>query len=89
MPHTTLLLTCLACSLCAGYATAQAPDEVPVTIKELDVEGAIREFRGFQARLGQFRDEIGAGREIAKETSQILAELRATASEENGYNEAA
>jgi len=89
MPHTTLLLTCLACSLCAGYATAQAPDEVPVTIKELDVEGAIREFRGFQARLGQFRDEIGAGRKIAKETSQILAELRATASEENGYNEAA
>ena len=52
MPHTTLLLTCLACSLFPGFATAQAPDEVPVTIKELDVEGAIAEFRGFQARLG-------------------------------------
>ena len=62
-------------------------DEVPVTIEELDVEDAIREFQQFKDRLGNFREEIGEGREIAKETSQILADLRASAGPENDFNE--
>ena len=62
-------------------------DDVPVTIKELDVDGAIREFRDFQKRLGEFREEISEGRSIAQETSQILQELRDAATAENGYNE--
>ncbi|MCP3916178.1 MAG: hypothetical protein GY711_11535 [bacterium] len=65
----------------------QDPGEVPVTIKELDVVDAIREFKAFQERLGRYRDEIGAGREVARETSQILAELRETATVDNQYNE--
>ena len=69
------------------FASAQTPGEVPVTIKELDVEGAIREFQNFQARLGQYREQIGAGRSVAKETVQILDELRATAGPENEFNE--
>ncbi len=65
----------------------QEPEEVPVTIKELDVAGAIREFKAFQQRLGTFRDEISQGREIARETSQILADLRSTAGPDNEFNE--
>ena len=64
-------------------------DDVPVTIKELDVAGAIAEFQEFQRRLGQYREEIGEGRTIAQETSQILEELRASATPENDWNEAA
>lgn len=62
-------------------------DDVPVTIKELDVEGAIAEFKAFQKRLGEFRSEITEGKQVAQETSQILAELRETAGPENDYNE--
>ena len=69
-------------------STAQDGADVSVTIKELDVAGAIREFKAFQARLGQFQDEIGQGRVIAQETGQILEDLRATASPANGFNEA-
>ena len=61
--------------------------EVPVTIKELDVAEAMREFQAFQQKLGAFREEIGAGREIARETAEILEELRASASPENDHNE--
>jgi hypothetical protein len=64
-----------------------APDEVPVTIKELAVEEAIREFQEFQRRLDGFREQISEGRAIAEETSQILDELRKTASAENDWNE--
>ncbi len=63
------------------------PDDVPVTIKELDVAEAIAEFRDFQRRLEGYREQIGEGRGVASETSQILAELRQTAAPENGYNE--
>jgi septum formation topological specificity factor MinE len=63
--------------------------DVPVTIKEIDVAGAIREFQEFQRRLGEFRQEIGEGRTIAQETAQILDELRQTAAPENDYNEEA
>lgn len=63
------------------------PAEVPVTIKELDVAGAIAEFQSFKSRLGDYREEIGKGRAIARETAQILDELRATATPENGFNE--
>ncbi|MEM9802183.1 MAG: hypothetical protein AAGA20_17795 [Planctomycetota bacterium] len=72
-------------------ARAQDPrpseDDVPITIKELDVAGAIAEFQSFKNRLGEYREEIGKGREVAKETSEILAELRATATPENDFNE--
>jgi len=66
---------------------AQEPQDVPVTIKELDVEEAIREFQEFQRRLGQYREEIGEGRTLARETAQILDELRAGAGPQNDYNE--
>lgn len=62
-------------------------DDVPVTIKELDVAGAIAEFQSFKSRLGAYRDEIGKGRALARETAQILEELRNTATPENGFNE--
>ena len=87
--HTLALSLGAAVSLAAS-AAAQDPrpsQDVPVTIKELDVAGAIAEFQSFKARLGEYREEIGKGREVAKETSQILAELRATANADNGFNE--
>src|SRR4029077_17833628 len=62
-------------------------EEVPVTIKEVDLGEAIREFQAFQARLGQFHDEISAGRAIARETAQILDDLRRNAAPANGFNE--
>ncbi|MEO0652077.1 MAG: hypothetical protein AAFZ65_15495, partial [Planctomycetota bacterium] len=79
----------LGLSLAAPAAAAvQEPEEVPVTIRELDVEGAIAEFRTFQEQLGKFREQIGESRTVSKETGQILAELRSTATPENGFNEA-
>jgi len=66
---------------------AQGDGDVPVTIKELDVESAIQEFKAFQQRLSTFRDEIGQGQGVARETAQILDELRATAGPENNFNE--
>ena len=66
---------------------SQQEQEVPVTIKELDLAEAMREFQVFQEHLGQFREEIGEGRKIAKETAQILEDLRKKASAENEYNE--
>ena len=81
---------CLALGplLGAGTTLAQDPEgEVPVTIRELDVAEAIQEFKAFQRRLGRFQVEIGEGRAIAQETAQMLAELRAEASPDNGYNE--
>jgi hypothetical protein len=68
-------------------AVQQGETEVPVTIKELDVAGAIREFQAFQLRLDSFREVIGEGRAVARETGQILEELRRTATPENDYNE--
>ncbi|MEM7516095.1 MAG: hypothetical protein AAF368_04110, partial [Planctomycetota bacterium] len=65
----------------------QKGGDVPVTIKELDLAGALAEFRQFQTKLSEYRDQIGEGRKVAQETSQILAELRNTATAENGYNE--
>ena len=73
----------------ADAARAQEPDEVPVTIRELDVEGAIAEFQTFQEQLGKYREQIGQSRDVARETGQILADLRSTATPENGFNEAA
>jgi len=71
-------------------ATIQEPavgQDVPVTIKELDVQGAIREFKSFQVKLSEYREDISEGRSIAKETAQILEELRGTASADNDFNE--
>lgn len=64
-------------------------EDVPVTIKELDVAQAMREFQDFQAKLGRFREQIGEGRVVAQETAAILEDLRRDASAENGYNEEA
>jgi hypothetical protein len=61
--------------------------EVPVTIKELDVGQAIREFEGFQQRLGEFHGEIRESRALARETSQILEDLRQSANAANQFNE--
>ncbi len=65
----------------------QESGEVPVTIKELDLTSAIREFQDFQQRLSEFHEQIGQGRRIASETAEILEDLRQNASAENGYNE--
>lgn len=81
------LVLCPPATAVAPPVLAQQPDDVPVTIKELDVQGAIREFQAFQKRLGEFRSEISEGRGIAQETSQILAELQDGATPENNYNE--
>ena len=78
----TLSLTAIA-----PAAQDDDPPGVPVTIKELDVEGAIAEFQSFKQRLGTYRDKISEGRSLAQETSQILAELRSTASPENDFTE--
>ncbi len=66
---------------------AQEADPVPVTIRELDVQGALREFQQFQQELERHRQEVAAGQSAAVEIAQILEELQATASPENGYNE--
>jgi len=83
-----MITICLLITAPTLFALPQDPNEVPVTIKELNVEGAIAEFKNFQAKLGEFREEIGKGRSIAQETSQILEELRGTATAENDFNEA-
>ena len=92
MTHLNLVLLAALLSSSAGATEATAPagqdpEDVPVTIKELDVEGAIREFQEFKDRLGRYREEISEGRTVASETAQILEELRSTANEDNGFNE--
>ena len=81
----------LALAILLAPAPPQQPaqDDVPVTLKEIDLAGAIREFQEFQRRLGQFREQIGEGRSVARETAQMLEELRASAAPENDYNEQA
>jgi len=75
-------------ALLAGPAGAQeASDEVPVEIKEVDVEEAIREFQAFERRLEQYRKAVTEGQKAATDIGEMLAELRKTASKENGYNE--
>lgn len=81
---------CSAGLLSCGLALSQAPGrptDVPVTIKELDVQEAIAEFQDFRRRLGEYQETISQSRSIAKETAQILAELRETATPENDHNE--
>lgn len=73
--------------LLAGSAPAQDDSDVPVTIKELNLEDAMREFKQFKTRLGVYREEIAKGRSISQETSQILEELRSNATAENDFNE--
>jgi len=87
MTHLILALFVAGPAVHSAPAAVQDPEDVPVTIKELDVEDAIREFQQFKERLGQYRDQISEGREIATETAQILDELRASATPENNYNE--
>ena len=88
-PRAAIVALLVASPCLAAPAQEPRPQEVPVTIKELDVAGAIAEFQSFKSRLGDYREEIGKGRSIARETAQILEELRATATPENGFNEKA
>lgn len=81
------LCLCFALPLLLAYPAPAQDDDVPVTIKELNVEDAIREFKEFKTRLGVYREEIAKGRSISRETSQILDDLRRDAKEENDYNE--
>jgi len=73
--------------LAAVAAAEDKPDEVPVEIKEVDVEEAIKEFQAFERRLEQYRKAVTEGQKAASDIGQMLAELRRTASKENGYNE--
>ena len=82
-----LFLATGSANLPAAQGGTGGIEDTPVTIKELNVEDAIREFKTFQQTLSKYREEIGAGREVARETAQILNELRATATEANQFNE--
>ncbi len=70
-------------------AAAQSPrdEEVPVTIKELDVQDTIREFKRFELKLEQYRSEVTEGQKTAAEIAKMLDELRRTATPDNGMNE--
>jgi len=73
-----------------GAAPAGAQEnanEVPVEIKEVDVEEAIAEFQAFERRLEQYRKAVTEGQKAATDIGQMLAELRKSASKENNYNE--
>lgn len=80
-------LLVLAVAVPPGPQDGERDGEVPVTIREIDLAEAIREFQAFRERLGTFQEELGAGRVIAEETAQILEELRRTAGPENDWNE--
>ena len=87
MPRRSTLFT-LVFAVLPVAAQERPPDsEVPITIRELDVADAISEFQAFQARLRSYQERIGQGRQVASETSQILSELRSSASAENDFNE--
>jgi len=75
--------------LCAAPAAAQdgTEDEVPVSIKEVDVTEAIREFQAFERRLEQYRKAVTEGQKAATDISEMLSDLRRTAKKENDYNE--
>jgi len=77
----------LLLSLCA--ASPQEARDVPVTIKELDVQGAIREFQTFQEQLERYRLDVATSQKEAVEIAQIVADLQGTATPENNYNEGA
>ena len=72
-----------------ALAQSRGRDEIPLTIKELDVRDTIREFRRFEQRLEQYRTEVSEGQKVAVEIAAMLEELRREGSKENGYNEAA
>jgi len=71
----------------AWSAPEDDEEQIPVTIKELDVRDTIREFKKFEQRLEKYRSEVSEGQKTASETASILDELRRNASEENGFNE--
>ena len=76
-------------ALFAAPAVAQSSrdEEIPVTIKELDVRDTIREFKKFEQRLEQYRSEVSEGQKTAAEIAKMLDELRQTATPDNGMNE--
>ncbi|MEE8104641.1 MAG: hypothetical protein V3T86_03805 [Planctomycetota bacterium] len=77
----------LAFALAAPATAQENVEEVPVTIKELDVRDTIAEFKKFERRLEQFRTEVSEGQKAAAEIASMLDELRESANEENGHNE--
>ena len=78
-------------ALFAAPAAAQSSrdEEIPVTIKELDVRDTILEFKRFEQRLEQYRSEVTEGQKTAAEIAKMLDELRKSATPENGMNEEA
>ena len=95
MRHTPqVTYTAFLLAILSALGLASPPQEkrggdrgVPVTIKELNIADAIAEFQSFKDKLGTYRTEISEGRAMAQETAQILADLRASASAENNFNE--
>jgi len=90
-PLLVLVLAVLAVLVVPAGVTWSAPDgdeeQIPVTIKELDVRETIREFKKFERRLEKYRSEVSEGQKTASEVASMLDELRRTASKENDYNE--
>ncbi|PCJ52677.1 MAG: hypothetical protein COA70_11830 [Planctomycetota bacterium] len=82
------LLTALVCVVLSTPIFAQERD-IPVTIKELELDDAIKEFQEFRVELQTYQKEISESRQVAQEIGQILEDLRATASPKNDFNEAA
>lgn len=61
--------------------------EVPVTIKELDVPAMIQEFKKFEQRLERYREEVTQGQKVAADLAGMLDELRRGAPQESGVKE--
>jgi hypothetical protein len=71
----------------AATQDGSKPKEVPVTIKEVDVTEAIREFQSFERRLEEYRKAVTDGQKAATDIGDMLADLRRTAKKENNFNE--
>lgn len=80
----------LLCLFLLHPAAAQegGGEEIPVAIEEVDVVEAIREFKAFEQRLEKYRVAVSEGQKAASEIGAMLNELKSTATEENGHNEA-
>ena len=71
----------------AGAQDGSKQTEVPVTIKEVDVTEAIKEFQDFERRLEEYRKAVTDGQKAASDIGEMLTDLRKTASKENNFNE--
>ena len=71
----------------AGAQDGSKQNEVPVTIKEVDVTEAIKEFQDFERRLEEYRQAVTEGQKAASDIGEMLADLRKSAKKENNFNE--